>query len=48
MDVILGSGNGNSKSQDLLVKDSQTLNLLFVGRLLKSKGIVLAIDVLKN
>ena len=46
--VILGSGISNPKSQDLLVKDSQTLNLLFVGRLLKSKGIVLAIDVFEK
>ena len=46
--VILGSGISDPKSQDLLVKDSQTLNLLFVGRLLKSKGIVLAIDVFEK
>jgi glycosyltransferase involved in cell wall biosynthesis len=46
--VIFGSGISDSKSQDLLVKDSQTLNLLFVGRLLKSKGIVLAIDVFEK
>jgi glycosyltransferase involved in cell wall biosynthesis len=46
--VILGSGISNPKSQDLLVKDLQKLNLLFVGRLLKSKGIVLAINVFKK
>ena len=46
--VILGSGISDAKPQDLLVKDSQTLNLLFVGRLLKSKGIVQAIDVFEK
>ena len=46
--VILGSGISDAKPQDLLVKDSKTLNLLFVGRLLKSKGIVQAIDVFEK
>ena len=46
--VILGSGISDAKPQSLLAKDSQTLNLLFVGRLLKSKGIVFAIDVIKK
>ncbi|WP_088323610.1 glycosyltransferase [Polaribacter tangerinus] len=46
--VILGSGISGPKYQNLLAKDSQTLNLLFVGRLLKSKGIVSAVDVIKK
>ncbi|MDB4373216.1 glycosyltransferase [bacterium] len=46
--VILGSGISDAVSQDLLAKDHQTLKLLFVGRLLKSKGIEAAIDVIKE
>jgi len=46
--VVLGSGISGAKLQTLLAKDSQTINLLFVGRLLKSKGIFSALDVIKK
>ena len=43
--VILGSGIKEPKNRVFIKKNKSSLNLLFVGRLLKSKGIKVALDI---